>query len=109
MEMTPEWLFPDSYPLRLLHLTLFNCGLSYSEIRAKKCSGHSQGLGVPESELVDISRPFYRVNDARERESGGTGVGLAISNRVVRLHGGELRALNAPSRGLIMKIELPIG
>jgi len=36
-----------------------------------------QGPGVPESELYDIFRPFYRVNDARERQSGGAGVGLA--------------------------------
>jgi two-component system sensor histidine kinase CpxA len=68
-----------------------------------------QGPGVPESELYDIFRPFYRVNDARERQSGGTGVGLAISDRAVRLHGGSLRAFNAPGVGLIMEIELPLG
>jgi two-component system sensor histidine kinase CpxA len=68
-----------------------------------------QGPGVPESELYDIFRPFYRVNDARERQSGGTGVGLAISDRAVRLHGGSLRAFNAPGVGLIMEMELPLG
>ncbi|MEI6704802.1 MAG: ATP-binding protein, partial [Deltaproteobacteria bacterium] len=45
----------------------------------------------------------------RERESGGTGVGLAISDRAVRLHGGSLRAFNAPGVGLIMEMELPLG
>jgi two-component system sensor histidine kinase CpxA len=67
-----------------------------------------QGPGVPESALYDIFRPFYRVNDARERQSGGTGVGLAISDRAVRLHGGSLRAFNAPGAGLIMEMELPL-
>ncbi|MBF0529215.1 MAG: HAMP domain-containing protein [Deltaproteobacteria bacterium] len=67
-----------------------------------------QGPGVPESELSDIFRPFYRVNDARERQSGGAGVGLAISDRAVRLHGGSLRAFNAPGVGLIMEIDLPL-
>jgi two-component system sensor histidine kinase CpxA len=67
-----------------------------------------QGPGVPESELYDIFRPFYRVNDARERQSGGAGVGLAISDRAVRLHGGSLRAFNAPGGGLIMEMELPL-
>jgi two-component system sensor histidine kinase CpxA len=67
-----------------------------------------QGPGVPESKLFDIFRPFYRVNDARERQSGGTGVGLAISDRAVRLHGGSLRAFNAPGGGLIMEMELPL-
>ena len=66
------------------------------------------GPGVPESELYYIFRPFYRVNDARERKSGGTGVGLAISDRAVRLHGGSLRAFNAPGNGLVMELELPL-
>lgn len=66
------------------------------------------GPGVPESELYDIFRPFYRVNDARERKSGGAGVGLAISDRAVRLHGGSLRAFNAPGGGLSMEMELPL-
>lgn len=68
-----------------------------------------QGPGVPEAELADIFRPFYRVNDARDRQSGGAGVGLAISDRAVRLHGGTLRALNAPGGGLVMEVELPLG
>ena len=66
------------------------------------------GPGVPESELCDIFRPFYRVNDARDRQSGGAGVGLAISDRAVRLHGGSLRACNAADGGLIMELELPL-
>lgn len=67
-----------------------------------------QGPGVPEAELNNIFRPFYRVNDARERQSGGAGVGLAISERAVRLHGGSLRASNAPGGGLIMEMDLPL-
>ena len=66
------------------------------------------GPGVPESALHDIFRPFYRVNDARERQSGGAGVGLAISDRAVRLHGGSLRAFNVSGGGLVMEMELPL-
>ncbi|MBF0487430.1 MAG: HAMP domain-containing protein [Nitrospirae bacterium] len=66
------------------------------------------GPGVPEPELKDIFRPFYRVNEAHERQSGGAGVGLAIAERAVLLHGGRLIALNAPSAGLIMKMDLPL-
>jgi two-component system sensor histidine kinase CpxA len=78
-------------------------GRSWAHIEVR-----DQGPGVPESALYDIFRPFYRVNDARERQSGGTGVGLAISDRAVRLHGGSLRAFNAPGVGLIMEMELPL-
>ena len=85
-------------------------------LRKKESGGRSwahievrdQGPGVPESELHDIFRPFYRVSDSRERQSGGTGVGLAISDGAVRLHGGSLRAFNSPGAGLIMKMALPI-
>lgn len=66
------------------------------------------GPGVPESELIDIFRPFYRVGDSRERQSGGTGVGLAISDRAVRLHGGRVRALNAAGGGLVMEMDLSL-
>jgi signal transduction histidine kinase len=78
-------------------------GRSWAHIEVR-----DQGPGVPESELNNIFRPFYRVNDARERQSGGTGVGLAISDRAVRLHGGSLRAYNAPDVGLIMEMQLPL-
>lgn len=66
------------------------------------------GPGVPESELFNIFRPFYRVEDSRERQSGGAGVGLAISDRAVRLHGGSLRAFNAIGAGLLIELELPL-
>jgi two-component system sensor histidine kinase CpxA len=78
-------------------------GRSWARIEVR-----DRGPGVPESELHDIFRPFYRVNDARERQSGGTGVGLAISDRAVRLHGGTLRAFNASGGGLVMEMEFPL-
>lgn len=66
------------------------------------------GLGVAESELTNIFRPFYRVSDGRERTSGGVGVGLAISDRAVRIHGGSILAINAKDGGLVVRIELPL-
>lgn len=65
------------------------------------------GSGVPESELVNIFQPLYRVSDSRDRQSGGAGLGLAIAERVIRIHGGMIRAENATPRGLEMEILLP--
>jgi signal transduction histidine kinase len=65
------------------------------------------GPGVPEASVQDIFRPFYRVADARDRESGGVGLGLAITEQAIRLHGGTVRASNAADGGLIFRIELP--
>jgi two-component system, OmpR family, sensor histidine kinase CpxA len=65
------------------------------------------GPGVPESELEHIFEPFYRIGEARERSSGGVGLGLSIAERTVKLHGGSIRAANAPD-GLLVTIELPL-
>jgi len=65
------------------------------------------GPGVPESELAHIFEPFYRVSEARERSSGGVGLGLSIADRTIKLHGGTIRAANVPG-GLAVTIELPL-
>jgi two-component system sensor histidine kinase CpxA len=65
------------------------------------------GKGVPENELQMIFEPFYRVAEARDRESGGVGLGLAIANRILHIHGGTIRAENAPPTGLKVIIEIP--
>jgi two-component system sensor histidine kinase CpxA len=65
------------------------------------------GSGVPESELLNIFQPFYRVAEDRDRLSGGTGLGLAIAERVVRIHGGTIHARNAAPHGLEVEILLP--
>jgi two-component system sensor histidine kinase CpxA len=65
------------------------------------------GLGVPESELVNIFQPFYRVTAARDRQSGGAGLGLAIADRVIQIHGGTIGAENVDPRGLQVTIVLP--
>ncbi|MDR1085852.1 MAG: HAMP domain-containing histidine kinase [Deltaproteobacteria bacterium] len=53
-----------------------------------------QGPGVPPERLSDIFRPFYRVDPARSRSSGGFGLGLAIARQAVQLHGGQISAVN---------------
>jgi len=67
-----------------------------------------RGPGVPEHALPRLFLPFYRVADARDRQTGGTGIGLAITERAVRLHDGIVTATNAPDGGLIVEIVLPV-
>jgi signal transduction histidine kinase len=66
------------------------------------------GPGVPEEDLDKMFRPFYRIDDARGRRTGGVGLGLAITQRSVRLHGGSVRAFNRPEGGLLVEIRLPV-
>jgi len=65
------------------------------------------GPGVPEAELANLFRPFYRLDQARERHTGGVGLGLAISERAFKLHGGSISASNAAGGGLEIRISLP--
>ncbi len=65
------------------------------------------GPGVPEESLGRLFQPFYRVADARERLTGGTGIGLAITERAVLLHNGSVSASNHPKGGLVVEISLP--
>ncbi len=67
-----------------------------------------RGCGVPESELQDIFRPFHRTASARDRKSGGAGLGLTIAARAVELHGGKIDALNARGGGLVIEIQLAL-
>ncbi len=66
------------------------------------------GPGVPADTLDKLFRPFYRIDDARGRQTGGVGLGLAITERAVRLHGGTVWANNRPEGGLLVGITLPL-
>ena len=66
------------------------------------------GPGVSEDELEKIFQPFYRIDDARERSTGGVGLGLAITDQAIRLHGGSVRASNLPEGGLLVEMHIPL-
>jgi len=65
------------------------------------------GPGVPDEALSKIFEPFYRLDDARNRETGGAGLGLSIADRAIRLHGGHVRASNRREGGLEVEIRIP--
>ena len=64
------------------------------------------GPGIPYSELTNIFRPFYRVDHSRSSVTGGFGIGLAIAERAVRLHGGTLTATNKIGAGTMILMQL---
>ncbi len=71
-------------------------------------SVRDHGPGVPEADLERIFEPFYRVADDRTRASGGDGIGLAITARVLRSHDGSARARNPADGGLEVMLDLPV-
>ena len=84
------------------------------EVAARTADGwlevrvRDHGPGITESMLERVFDPFVRVGDARDRGSGGYGLGLAIAKRAIGLHGGEIAAANHPDGGLEITIRLPL-
>jgi two-component system sensor histidine kinase CpxA len=65
------------------------------------------GPGVPAAELERIFEPFYRVAESRDRDTGGEGIGLAITSQVMKAHGGSASARNRADGGLEVSLSLP--
>jgi signal transduction histidine kinase len=66
-----------------------------------------EGPGIPEEEIEKAFDPFFRGEASRNRETGGTGLGLGIARNIARAHGGELSLRNRPEGGLEAALTLP--
>ncbi len=65
------------------------------------------GPGIPEGELERVFEPFYRLETSRSRDTGGTGLGLAVVRSIIRAHGGEVSLSNRAQGGLRATVTLP--
>ncbi len=66
-----------------------------------------KGPGIPEDRHADVLKPFYRLEESRSRETGGTGLGLTVARTIVHAHGGDITLQNRPEGGLRVEITLP--
>jgi hypothetical protein len=67
-----------------------------------------EGPGIPLSEMESVFQPFHRLEGSRNRETGGTGLGLPIARNIFRAHGGDVVLRNRPERGLAAVATLPV-
>jgi signal transduction histidine kinase len=67
-----------------------------------------EGEGIPEDALEAVFQPFRRLEVSRNRETGGTGLGLPIARNILRAHGGDVVLRNRPEGGLAAVVTLPI-
>jgi signal transduction histidine kinase len=65
------------------------------------------GRGIPPDQLEHIFERFYRSDESRSRDSGSSGLGLAIARAIVEAHGGQIHAESHPGEGATFHIELP--
>ena len=115
---------PDHLPVRVrpvsLKRALMNLvtnALKYGDAARVTLSAPAAGLlhlavdddgpGIPEAELERVFQPFQRLEPSRNRETGGTGLGLPIARNIVRAHGGDVTLANRPGGGLRATVTLP--
>ena len=98
-------------------INLIDNGLSYGkkvEIITKKLVNNlvifidDNGPGIPEKEYQNVMKPFYRIDKSRGLNKSGVGLGLSITNDIIRSHGGNIVLEKTPLGGLRVKISLPL-
>jgi signal transduction histidine kinase len=65
------------------------------------------GPGIPDADTERVFAPFVRLEESRNPETGGVGLGMAISRSIIRGHGGDITLTNRPEGGLRITIRLP--
>jgi signal transduction histidine kinase len=86
-------------------------GVSVYWERAAGCwrfAVRDSGPGIAPVDLPHIFDPLYRGEASRNRGTGGAGLGLAIAQRILRVHGGDLAAANHPDGGAELTATLPV-
>jgi two-component system, OmpR family, osmolarity sensor histidine kinase EnvZ len=83
-------------------------------VRAERLDGSlvievdDDGPGIPVSEREQVFRPFYRLDHARNQDSGSTGLGLAIARDIARIHGGDISLGESKLGGLKAVLKVPV-
>ena len=65
------------------------------------------GIGISDNGLKEVFTRFYREDKARNRETGGSGLGLSIADTIIKAHGGTIKASHNEPKGTIFTIKLP--
>jgi signal transduction histidine kinase len=65
------------------------------------------GVGIAAKDLPLVFDPFFRADQARSRDAGGAGVGLAVTRAIIQRHGGTIAGTSEPGKGTRMVIQLP--
>jgi heavy metal sensor kinase len=110
----------DRLRLRQLLLNLVDNGIKYTpeggEMLISLASNDSQvelrvldnGIGISPEDQPHIFDRFFRVDKARSREAGGSGLGLSISRWIIEAHGGEISVQSEPGKGSTFTVTLPV-
>jgi len=110
----------DSDKIKQVMMNLLLNALKYTDqegtvkVSVKKAASkilvsiEDNGIGIPEENLENVFERFYRVDKSRTRNSGGTGIGLAIAKVIIEAHGGKIAAKSVEGHGSCFTFELPV-
>ncbi len=113
-------IWGDSDRIKQLLLNLIDNAIKYTPIGGKVLMALSQsderayieisdtGIGIPPEDLPNIFDRFYRVDKARTRQQGGSGLGLSIAKSIAKAHGGDIRVASTIGEGTTFTIEFPL-
>jgi signal transduction histidine kinase len=91
-----------------IHVTVRPQNRAHAEGRFLEIIVADEGPGIPEGARELVFNRFYRVDESRNREAGGVGLGLAIAKWAVEAHGGSILVESGPRGGAMFSISLPI-
>lgn len=116
----PVKMVGDKIRLRQLFLNLMDNAIKYTpeggevSLMVKRENGtavfavHDTGIGIPAEHIKHVFDRFYRVDKARSREMGGSGLGLSIAKWIAELHRGRILVESTPNKGSTFTVELPL-
>ncbi|WP_331280788.1 sensor histidine kinase [Bacillus sp. UNC41MFS5] len=117
-EENPIIIYADELKIKQVIIILIDNAMKYSndkiEVFIERTHQHAiisikdYGIGIPENEIENIFERFYRVDKARGRETGGSGLGLNIAKNIVQLHKGDIKIKSKEGLGTKVVIFLPI-
>ena len=116
----PELAYVDREMWEKIVLNLVSNAFKFTfegliEVRLRKAGAHFEltvrdtGIGIPANELPKLFERFHRVADARGRTHEGSGIGLALVQDLVRLHGGAVAAESVYGKGATFRVRIPLG
>ena len=85
---------------------LINVGVSFSGDRGI-IEVKDNGEGISEEHITQITEPFYRADSARQRNTGGFGLGLYLCRLIAQAHGGEMIIVSQEGQGTQITVNLP--
>ena len=75
--------------------------------RGRTVTVEDKGCGIPEKDLPHVTEAFYMADKSRSRSEGGSGLGLALGQRIVQLHGGTMEIESKAGEGTRVSVTFP--